>query len=542
MKNKINMTSLLVLFLSVTVAFGFMACSDNNSSGGQPEITGVKILSSDTTNYSYDEFYTKAGPGTMLAVMGKNLGGALHVFINNQEVSFNTTMNTDHSLIVTVPTEVNGFKLSAFDSSIPDEIRIETGGGTATYGFKITAPGPQMQRIQAIYPRETGNEINIFGLNLVDIEEAFFSDVTAEELATTEWTEIGGNHVAVNGIQTVLMDHHLNTTTNSYETTSQLKFQMPDLPYETGVLVLKCTAGTSYLPFYKRPGQPTITFVSSDMPQIGEDLIIRGSEYVQVESIKYGDVTLTADDFTVNDEENEIVVPFTRKPTDGSGTTLTVTTPGGVVSVERFYDYSTILTTFDGDATDNGWGPNCTYGNDGTADGIYAHFDIPVEYQQWWGTMIYYRKDWSGNSFSMSPNIPATATADEVYFAINVYNDGSDYNNGVFTGYIRYMFQPIGDAENQYDNGFEWEDYDTQTPKFARPVLADINDEAPTGKWYRHVLPLSSFACYTGKSYSEIVATGLNQFRLQSINQGTPSGKINVKFDNARIIYIPSSK
>lgn len=538
MKHQINSISLLVLLLLGAVSFSLTACSDNNSGGGQPEITGVKILSSDTTNYKYDEFYTKAGPGTMLALIGKNLGGALNVYINNQEVTFNTTMNTDHSLIVSVPTEEKGFKLSAFDSTIPDEIRVVTHGGSASYSFKITAPGPQMQRIQAVYPRETGNEINIFGLNLVDIEKAYFSDITAEELAETEWTEIGGNHVDISNIQTVLMDHHLNASSNSYETTSQVKFQMPEVPYEKGVIVFECTAGTTYLPFYKRPGQPTITYVSSDMPQIGENLIIKGSEFVQVESIKYGDVTLTADDFLVSAEEDVIVVPFGKKPTAGSGTTLTVTTPGGVVSVDRFYDYTTILTTFDGDAADNGWGPNAAFVDSGTADGIYAYFDIPVEYLQWWGTMIYFRKDWSGNSFPLSPNIPATATADEVYFAINVYNDNSDYNNGVFNGYIRYMFQPIGDAENQYDNGFVWADYDTQTGSFARPVLADIDDEAPVGKWYRHVLPLSVFGCYAGKTYGEIVNVGLNQFRLQSINQGTPSGKINVKFDNARIIYI----
>ena len=105
MKHQINSISLLVLLLLGAVSFSLTACSDNNSGGGQPEITGVKILSSDTTNYKYDEFYTKAGPGTMLALIGKNLGGALNVYINNQEVTFNTTMNTDHSLIVSVPTE-----------------------------------------------------------------------------------------------------------------------------------------------------------------------------------------------------------------------------------------------------------------------------------------------------------------------------------------------------------------------------------------------------------------------------------------------------
>lgn len=546
MKNKINSMSLLILFLMGMISLSFTACSDSDSSsGGQPEITGVKILTSDSINYSYDEYYSKAGPGTMLAIMGNNLGGALHVFINNQELTFNTTMNTDHSLIVTIPTEEKGFKLSSFDD-VPDEIRVETGGGTAVYQFKVTAPGPQLQRLQADYPRNTGDKITLHGLNLVDIEKAYFSDVTAEHLDTTEWKEIGGKHVDIGKITTVVKDHHLGPN-NTYVTTSQLEFNMPDVPYTSGVLVLECASGTAYIAYYKVPGQPTITFVSSDMPQIGEDLIIKGSEFVQVESVKYGDVTLTEDEFEVNDEQNQITIPFAKKPSAGSDAKLTVTTPGGSVSVDRFYDYSTILTTFNKDeagnfidATNNGWGPDSQFADSGDADGVYAYWDIPVEYQQWWGTMVYFRKDWNGNSFPLSDNIPDTATADEVYFAINVYNDGSDYNNGVFTGYVRYMFQPIGDSENQYDNGFAWVSYDEQTASFARPVLADINDEAPVGKWYRHVLPLSSFNCYWGKTYAEIKTIGLNQFRLQSLNQGTPSGKINVKFDNARVIYIPS--
>ena len=545
MKYKINSMSLLVLFLMGVISFSFMACSDSNSSGGQPEITGVKILSSDTLNYSYDEYYTKAGPGTMIAIEGKNLGGALKVFINNQELTFNTTMNTDHSIIVSIPTEEKGFKLSAFED-VPDEIRVETRGGVATYEFKVTAPGPQLQRIQAEYPRETGDEIILHGLNLVDIEDAYFSDVTVEELAESESKEIGGNHVAISNIETVLMDHHL-ASNNSYVTTSILKFAMPEVPYQSGVIVLECAAGTTYIAYYKVPGQPTITSISSDMPQIGEDLIIEGTEFVQVESVKYGDVTLTEDEFEVNEEQTQITIPFAKKPSAGSEAKLTVTTPGGTVSVDRFYDYSTILTTFNKDdagnfidATNNGWGPDAQFIDGGDADGVYAYWNIPSEGTQWWGTMVYFRKDWSGNSFPLSDNIPDTATADEVYFAINVYNDGSDYNNGAFTGYVRYMFQPIGDKENQYDNGFAWADYDNQIPSFARPVLADINNEAPVGRWYRHVLPLSSFDCYWGKTYAEIKATGLNQFRIQSLNQGTPSGKINVKFDNARVIYIPS--
>ncbi len=536
-KNIMRSITGLCFLLLAFCTFSLTSCSDSDSASGTPEITGVRSCNPEKA----DSLFSKASPGQQLAVIGHNLGGVLKVYINDQEAYFNPTMNTDHSVIVTVPTEKNGFVLTAFDSTLKDEIRVETTHGTAVYAFKITAPYPSISRIQAAYPRESGDVINIHGLNLLDIEKAYFTDITAKELNETKWETIGGKHVDISGIKTIVKDHHLNDMTNAYETVSQLEFIMPDVPYSTGTLVIECAAGIAYIPFYKVPGQPVIFGVSSDMPQIGETLVITGREFVQVESVKYGDVTLTADQFTVSESEDSIYVDFQQKPAGGTDATLVVTTPGGSAVVERFYDTSTILTTFDGDATDNGWGPNASYEDSGTADGVFAHFDVPEEAQQWWGVMIYFRKDWSGNSFPLSDNIPETATADEVYFAVNVFNNGSDYNNGSFWGYVRYMFQPIGDAENQYDLHLDWASYEDQIPIFDGVVLADVNSQAPVGKWYRHVLPLSKFACYQGKTYAEIKTIGLNQFRLQSINQSTTRGKIDVKFDNARVIYIPKN-
>lgn len=514
----------------------FTSCSDDDSSGGGvPEITGVR--SCDPTKA--DSLFTKASPGQVIAIIGHNLNDALKVYINDQPVYFNPNMNTDHSIIVNVPTEKNGFKLTAFNSDLKDEIRVETTHGTCTYSFKISAGYPILQRIAASYPRETGDEINVYGLNLTDIENAYFTSMTVEEIEALEGEEIGGTKVPISGLQVVKKERGINSMTNAYETQSQLRFNLPDLPFTEGTLVIETAGGTAYIPYSKTPGQPVIFYVSNDMPQIGETLIITGREFVQVESVKYGDVTLNESEFRVSESEDSIYVNFAQKPSVGSETTLTVTTPGGEVSVERFYDHSTILTTFDGDATDNGWSPNASFVDSGTADGQYAYIYVPEEGQQWWGTMIYFRKDWSGNSFPLSDNIPETATADEVYFATNVFSE-SDYNNGSFWGYIRYMFQPIGDAENQYDNHIGWENYDEQIAQFEQPVLADINNQAPTGKWYRHVLPLSKFACYQGKTYAEIKSIGLNQFRLQSINQSTTRGKVDVKFDNCRVIYIPN--
>ena len=98
------------------------------------------------------------------------------------------------------------------------------------------------------------------------------------------------------------------------------------------------------------------------------------------------------------------------------------------------------------------------------------------------------------------------------------------------------------DKVNTYDNGFRWDDYDAGTFLFDRPVLADIEGKTYDDVWYRHVVPLSSFLKYKGHDYKFVYENGINQFRIQSINQGTSSGTIDFMIDNVRIIYIPKTK
>lgn len=532
-------TALWMVLALLMLAMTATSCSDDSSTGGQPEITGVKILSSDTLNYSYDNYYTKAGAGTLIAIMGNNLGNAREVTINGQSVFINPTLNTDHSIVVTIPTEENGFKLSSFDSAIPDEIQVTTNGGTATFAFKVTAPGPQLQTLVADYPRNAGDTLTLKGLNLVDINDMYITDLQAAQLDTTTWTTVGGNHTAVTKYFDISQDHHLNSN-QAYETSSVVGAIVPENAPDSGTLVVECAAGTTYIAYYRLPGKPVISSVSSDMPQIGETLIITGREFVQPE-VKYGDIELKAGEFSVSATQDTVYVPFKKKPAEGSPTTLTVTTPGGTASADRFYDYSTLLTTFDGDATDNGWGPNASYVDGGTADGKYCLFDFH-ESQSWWGTMCFFRKDWSGNSFAFSNNIPATATADELYFAYEVEDEG-DFNNGSFWGYLRYTLFPLGDAENQYDN-FAWPqggyDASPQVGSFPDgPVCQDFNGVAHKNKWYRAIVPLSKFACYVGKTMSQIRTIGLDQFRIMNINQSTTEGNVKVKIDNVRVIYLP---
>ena len=546
--NKFN-TKMSLLMMALLALFQLVVTSckdDDDSGGGIPKITSVT-----NTDPENQIEYTKAGTGSLLAVRGENLNHTLKVYINDQEVWFNPTMNTDHSIIVQIPSEGSGFELTAFNSSLKDEIRVETSHGTATYAFKVTAPYPSVSRVAARYPRSAGDVVTVTGLNLVDIERVYVTDLSVDEIYAAGTEEVGGNKVDVTSYEITKKDHQPSTN-NAYVTNSEMTFVIPQMPYSEGTLVIQCASGNVYYPFTLFLPAPTITGVNTDMPVFGEKLVIYGSDFIQVDEVKIGDKVINPEDITIGDAEDEMEIIFKdyMKPTEGSDPVLSITTGGGNVKA-RFYDYSTLLTSFDDDrAINNGWSPDATYETaDGlnppyTSDGKYGRISVASEGQQWWGTMIYYRKDWGENKFPLPSFdvIPADATADEVYLAAEVFNNGSDYNVfdadgfAIASGYIRYMVQPHDGSENIYEQMTGWEEYPTKAI-FDGLILADVDGKAPVGEWYRHVLPLSKFACYAGKSYADIVNTGLSQFRLQSINQGTAKTHVDVCFDNIRIFY-----
>ncbi len=549
--NKIlKMQNGLLLVLMAFFALGFTACSDSDGGGGQPEITGVRVCDPEKA----DSLFTKSAQGQTIAIIGKNLGNALAVYINDQKVGFSSTLNTDHSIIVKVPSETDGFQLTAFNSDLKDEIRVETGGGIATYAFKVLGAYPSITRIQGSYPRAAGDILNVYGLNLYSIEKMYFTDALADDIAIAiaDQDEVPGNHVAVTDYDFVKQDRYINSN-QSYEVSSQIQLVTPDLPFNEGSLVIECAAGIVYIPYYKTPGKPVILSVSSDMPVIGEKLVITGQEFVQVESVEYGDVTLSADDFTVADTEDQIMVDISKVPSKGSGSVLTVTTPGGVATYKNFFEYSSLLNDFDSGIADPGWDPKAEYGPSsiGGTDNI-AHLN---SYGQWWGQMIWFMPDWSGTTFSLPSYdvIPADASVDDLYFAFEVYDGGSDYNNGGtgFQGYLRYEFwfanndpsAASGAGGDITYNNFAWDDYNAGT--FINPdgpILQDVNGNAYQNQWYRHVTKLSYMDAYKGLTYKDVYEKGLGMVRIMSFTQGAKTGKVDVYIDNIRLIYIPSSK
>ena len=76
----------------------FTACNDDEG-GGVPVIHHIRLVDPEKA----DSTFTDVNPGTMIVVIGENLNDVRKVFINEQEVSFNSNYGTSTSLILTIP-------------------------------------------------------------------------------------------------------------------------------------------------------------------------------------------------------------------------------------------------------------------------------------------------------------------------------------------------------------------------------------------------------------------------------------------------------
>lgn len=336
---------LFIAFVALT-AVNFTSC-EKDEGGGIPEIQYVRITRPDAA----DSTFTGTHTGTTIAIIGKNLSNVQKVFINDQQVSFNPNMNTDHSVIVTIPSEENGFILTNFDPDLKPEIRVETSHGNATYHFDVYYPSPEIKEAVAeVYPAQTGGKINVSGRNFVDLKRVYFTNVNPfpavdEEVPSTA-VEI--TVPTANWEKNIESHRYLDVMTKKYITESTLWFNLPDLPrvddIYSGYLVIEGPDALASIKFSTLP-PPTITALSSDMPIPGATLVITGKDFIEVESVNInnGEFVILPEEMTVTSSSISFVMP--AKP--GKTCTLSITALGGTVTMEGFYPYETLVTNMD---------------------------------------------------------------------------------------------------------------------------------------------------------------------------------------------------
>lgn len=92
---------LFLLLAMISVAGIFTAC-EKDSNGGTPVIDYVRI----TRPESADSLLVGAGQGQLIAIMGKNLGGAVAIWFNDRPSRLTPTYINNETILVRVPTEI----------------------------------------------------------------------------------------------------------------------------------------------------------------------------------------------------------------------------------------------------------------------------------------------------------------------------------------------------------------------------------------------------------------------------------------------------
>lgn len=157
-KNKL-FKSLLGLCV-VALAGMTTACEDQpdkfEMAGGVPSISYVRL----TSQESSDSLLTKAYMETTICLVGDNLRSIHRLWFNDQPAVLNTSLITDHTLIVQIPSKI--------PAEITDKIYMETrDGDMVDYDFTVLVPNPVITSMKNEWA-PVGSEAVIYGRYFVD--------------------------------------------------------------------------------------------------------------------------------------------------------------------------------------------------------------------------------------------------------------------------------------------------------------------------------------------------------------------------------------
>jgi hypothetical protein len=125
--------SLLLLFMAAGMAGLYSSCTKDGASGstGTPRVSYVRI----TDPASADSLLVGAGQGSLVAIVGENLGNTVEIWFNDQKAVLTPTYITDKNILVTVPTQI--------PTEITNKLKmVFTDGSTLEHDFKLEVSEP----------------------------------------------------------------------------------------------------------------------------------------------------------------------------------------------------------------------------------------------------------------------------------------------------------------------------------------------------------------------------------------------------------------
>lgn len=468
------------------------SCKDDNDGGGQPRIDCVRTTDPELA----DSTFTDASVGQMILIEGVNLENAVHVYINDQDVYFNTNYNTSTHIILTIPSDLI---VRGMDDSLPLEIRVETTHGSAAYAFHVIAGTPSLELYKADLPLNSqgipemvpGQEVTLVGELLHEIE-----------------------HIYVADLDTVPLYEVTDYTLNADRT--EIRLRMPSNPIpDYGIYMVECYAGNAYCGFSRSPMEPEVYDVFPDMPIPGQQVTVVGKYLTNLTALNLGgEIDIDIDEVIGNESMTSLTFTMPAQlPTKDANGMMSVTTLGGKATLP-FYRYDWIYEDFDGNGTSMWWqwGTNATWG-DGIPDscpitvssGKFLYFEGPNT--GWWNNENVHAKSFPE---AIDPATPLSNV--ELRYEVYLQEDVELTTNITLCGVT-----------------------------VGAQVADHVQGKVMPGQWMSVVIPMTQFGP-SFATWGDLIATDVLDSDNFKIYHDTSSGeKMHNGYDNFRF-YIKSNQ
>ncbi|MEI2274318.1 glycan-binding surface protein [Sphingobacterium sp. ML3W] len=473
-----NNRFILFVFIAI-IMLSMLSCSRNNDLTMTPEITHVRL----TDPEKADSTFTGAFPGTMVAVIGKNLDGIQKIYINDQQIGFNANYCTSTSAIISIPADL---LLTGTNPDLPNEIRIETSHGEARFKFHIYSPAPQIARIELKYPAKAGEVLRIYGLNFYEVQKIAFESATGGSIPATEY-EVGKDY-------------------------DKIELKIPS-GIQDGRLAVYCMTDSVSIAFTTHVSPPIIKSWSSDMPIIGDQAFITGNNFIEVTRLTInGEFDIPGEDLTVANSKDTIYYRLPKAPTK-SGTIMVHAAGGQSKSSLLFYPIQNLVLDWDKVGSYD-WGDNnMAVMADGskppffTTGTAYRIFGTPGAWQYWWGNLS------NKGSYPTVNTIPANTPISSLVLRFECF-----VNEPLATATFDLQLKGNGDKMVS--------DY----------VPRDRNtNKTNLGKWMTCDILLNRFT--TVADYGSFAAIASSELGIFTKNKADNANvKLDIYFDNFRII------
>lgn len=141
------------------------ACQKSDNTGA-PVVTGLRAISPAPN----DSTLTQVTPGQIVVIRGHNFDGVQRVFFDGFPASVNTALNTNTTMVITVP---SGIIFTSVPAETSNTIKVITTHGSVVYKFPVVPPPPVVTAISNEFAHG-GEQITLTGSYLYTVNAVVF--------------------------------------------------------------------------------------------------------------------------------------------------------------------------------------------------------------------------------------------------------------------------------------------------------------------------------------------------------------------------------